>query len=119
MVYPITESYINKIIMINLINMNKTETKKIRTVKVNERGQIVIPEDIRKDFGIKKSSVLVMIEGTQEIILRKESDILNDINDEEVFWRNLSTESMKIAWDKEDSVWDEIFKNEKRWINKT
>ena len=105
--------------MINLINMNKIETKKIRTVKVNERGQIVIPEDIRKDFGIKKSSVLVMIEGTQEIILRKESDILNDINDEEVFWRNLSVESMKIAWDKEDSGWDEIFKNEKRWINKT
>ena len=40
-------------IMINVINM---KIEKIRTVSVNEGGQIVIPEDIRKDLGIEKLS---------------------------------------------------------------
>ena len=45
--------------------------KKIRTVKVNERGQIVIPEEIRNDLGIKESSILVVIEENNEIVLKK------------------------------------------------
>jgi len=83
---------------------------KIRTVSVNERGQIVIPEDIRKDFGISAASTLVIIERKGEIVLKKESDILEAIEDEDRFWKALSPEAMKKAWSKEDEIWDKIYK---------
>ncbi len=92
-----------------MIKMNK----KIRTVKVNERGQIVIPEEIRKDLGIKESSVLVMIEENNEIILKKESEILKEMDGEEQFWKSLTRESMKRAWNKEDEIWDKLYKEQK------
>lgn len=90
--------------------MNSMNSKRIRTVTVNERGQIVIPEEIRKDFGIGKASTLVLIEKNKEILLRKEQDVLERIEEEDKFWRVMTKESMKRAWSKEDDVWDKIYK---------
>lgn len=90
--------------------MINTKIKRLRTVNINERGQIVIPEDIRKDFGLKGHSTLVIIEKKDEIILKKESDILMAMEDEDRFWGHFSIEAMKRAWSKEDEVWDKIFK---------
>ena len=84
--------------------------KRIRTVIVNERGQIVIPEEVRKDFEISKGSTLVLIEGEKELLLKKESDVLKIIEDEGKFWKSLSRESLKRAWSKEDDVWDKAYK---------
>ena len=95
-----------------MINMN--EDKKIRTVKVNERGQIVIPEEIRKDLGISKFSTLIMIENKDQIILKKESSVLKDIENENNFLGDLTEESLKRAWDKEDEIWDKIYKKEEK-----
>lgn len=90
------------------MNTQREDKKgRIRTVAVNERGQIVIPEDIRKELGIGKSATLVLIEKDDEIIIRKESDVLSAL-DEDTFWKTLARESMKHAWNKEDDVWDEI-----------
>lgn len=92
--------------------MNSTNSKRIRTVTVNERGQIVIPEEVRKDFGIHKDTTLVLIERKKELILKKESDVLRRIEDEDKFWKEMSRESLKKAWSKEDDVWDEIYKED-------
>ena len=83
-------------------------TPKIRTVRVNERGQLVIPEDIRKDFGIKGSTTLVLIENNGEIVIKKESEVFAALEDK--FWKALSQTSIKRAWSKEDEVWDKIAK---------
>ncbi|MEK6888423.1 MAG: AbrB/MazE/SpoVT family DNA-binding domain-containing protein [Candidatus Aenigmatarchaeota archaeon] len=80
---------------------------RIRTVAVNERGQIVIPEDIRKELGIGKSATLVLIENGDEIVIRKEGDVLSALG-EDAFWKTVVRKSMKRAWNKEDDVWDEI-----------
>lgn len=96
----------------NLINMKDIKFK-LRTVSVNERGQVVIPEDVRKDFGIENKSTLVLIERKNEIVLKRESDILETIENEDRFWANLSKHSMKRAWSKEDAVWDEIYSKTK------
>jgi len=93
--------------------MNNTNNKRIRTVTVNDRGQIVIPEEIRKDFGINKSSTLVLIEREKDILLKKEVDVLESI-EEDKFWKSLSRESLKRAWSKEDEVWDKIYKEGRR-----
>lgn len=90
--------------------MNSMKNKRIRTVTVNDRGQIVIPEEIRRDFGIYKDSTLVLIEGNKEILLRKESDVLERVEEEDKFWKDLTKESLKRAWSKEDYVWDQIYK---------
>ena len=90
--------------------MNTMKNRRIRTVTVNDRGQIVIPEEIRKDFGIQKDSTLVLIERSKELLLRKESDMLESVEDEDMFWKDLTKESLKRAWGKEDEVWDQIYK---------
>ena len=90
--------------------MNSTNSKRIRTVIVNDRGQIVIPEEVRKDFGIDKASTLVLIERKKEILLRKESDVLERLEEDDKFWKSLSRESLKRAWSKEDAVWDKIYR---------
>jgi AbrB family looped-hinge helix DNA binding protein len=85
--------------------------QRLRTVTVNERGQIVIPEEIRKDFGIGKNTTLAMIEREGEIVLRKESTVIAEIG-EDKFWRALTKEAMKKAWEKEDKIWDKIYRGE-------
>lgn len=90
--------------------MNNKKTAKIRTVSVNERGQIVIPEDIRKDFGIENSSTLVLIERKGEIVLKKEEDVIEAVETEDKLWKSLSNQAMKTSWSKEDEVWDKIYK---------
>lgn len=92
--------------------MYNQKIKKLRTVNLNERGQIVIPEDIRKDFGLEASSTLVMMEKGNEIVIKKESDVLQAM-EEDKFWAALSAESMKNAWSKEDEIWDKIYKDSK------
>ena len=94
-----------------MINTNDLKTKKLRTVSVNERGQLVIPEDIRKDFGIKGSTTLVMIETGGELVLRKESEVIAAVEDK--FWSALSRLAMRDAWGKDDEVWDKLAKDVK------
>ena len=89
-----------------------SDKRRIRTVSVNERGQIVIPEDIRRDFGIAGDTTLVMIEREKEIVLRKESEVLNAI-EEDKFWKSLSQASMAKAWSKEDEIWGKIYEGSK------
>ena len=93
-----------------MIIMNDKKSR-IRTVNVNERGQIVIPEDIRRDLGIIDSTTLVMIEKDGEILIRKENDVLLALDDD-LFWRSVAKESLKRAWGKEDNTWDKISKKD-------
>lgn len=92
--------------------MNRMNGKRIRTVNISARGQLVVPEDIRKDLGIKGETTLVLIEKSGEIVLRKESDILRAIEGEDLFWKRLSQEALERAWEKEDEIWDDIAKGE-------
>ncbi len=84
--------------------------KKIRTVQVNDRGQVVIPEDVRNDLGIKGGSTLVMIKKEDEIVLKKESSVLEAIDSDAIFWKAISAASLQRAWGKEDEIWDKIAK---------
>ncbi|MBI2144465.1 AbrB/MazE/SpoVT family DNA-binding domain-containing protein [Candidatus Woesearchaeota archaeon] len=81
----------------------------MRTVNVNDRGQLVIPEDIRKDLGIEGATTLVMIKKEGELLLKKESEVLGTLDDDE-FWRAVTFTTMKKAWTSEDKVWDRYFK---------
>lgn len=76
---------------------------RIRTVKVNDRGQLVIPEDVREDLHIEGNTTLVLIERGDEIVLRKEADVLQDLEEP---WRQVSRDALLRAWSAEDDAWD-------------
>lgn len=84
----------------------------IGIVNVSSRGQIVIPEKIRKDLNIKEGSKLVLIEKEGALILRKEGDFLNKLEDmnkkEESGWLALAEQSLNGIWNNK--------KDEKMWI---
>jgi len=90
--------------MIRVISMNE----RIRTVIMNSRGQIVIPEEMRKSQNMASKEALVLIEKGNEIVLKKESDVAKQLLDEDGSWKVLSVEALKKSWSKEDAVWDKI-----------
>ena len=80
-------------------------------VNVSSRGQIVIPEQIRKSLGIKEGSKLVAIEKDGTLILKKESDIMKNSDSldrkEESGLLALAEQSLSSIWDnkKDEKVW--------------
>ncbi len=85
----------------------------IRTVSVSSKGQIVIPEEIRKDLKIKEGSKLVLVETGNKIVLEKESDFLaaartlSEAEKERLGWMILAEQSLAKVWDnpKDEAVW--------------
>ena len=74
---------------------------KMRTVRVGSRGQLVIPEEMRKDLDIQGDSIIVVIEDGDRLILRREQDVL-----QEGFWTKAEERALARAWHDEDAVWD-------------
>ena len=82
----------------------------IGIVNVSSRGQIVIPEAIRKKLNIKEGTKLIAIGKDKKLILQKEEDVMGKIYSEEKDekgWLALAEESLKEIWDnKEDEkIW--------------
>lgn len=83
----------------------------IGIVNVSSRGQIVIPEKFRKNLRIKEGSKLLIIEKDGTLILKKESDVVNKLEDmdkrEESGWLALAEQSLSAIWDnkKDEKVW--------------
>ena len=79
-------------------------------ITTSSRGQVVIPEDVRKRHKIKEGTKLILIEQGDKIILEKEEkfkEILSKIDFEERGWNHLTEESLREVWDNE--------KDEKTW----
>ena len=78
-------------------------------IKTSSRGQIVIPEYIRKKHKIKEGTRLVLFEQGDRIIIEKEEKIkiILKMDLEEKGWGALSEMSLKEVWDneKDDRVW--------------
>ena len=85
---------------------------KIKTVSMNERGVIVIPEEMREDLGFSGKTNLVLIERGNEIIVKKEQDIAQAVENlqEDAVWDKIADQSLQELWSKEDAVWDKIAK---------
>jgi len=55
----------------------------LETITVSSRGQIVIPEKMRKQLGIREGSRVVLVEKEGGIIMKKEKDILKYLEEDE------------------------------------
>ncbi|HLD34183.1 MAG TPA: AbrB/MazE/SpoVT family DNA-binding domain-containing protein [Candidatus Nanoarchaeia archaeon] len=79
----------------------------IETIKVSSRGQIVIPEQVRKDLHIHEGTKLILVEQGNKLILEKESDFMKSISKdvEQTGWLMLAEKSLMKDWEGEDDVW--------------
>lgn len=84
---------------------------KLRTVNVNSRGQLVIPEDIRKDLGIDGTTTLILIKKEGDILLKKENTVVRQLEEaerkEDIGWIVLGEKSLGNVWDnaKDEKAW--------------
>ena len=80
-------------------------------ITTSSRGQIVIPEILRKRHNIKEGTRLVLFEQGDKLILEKEDKVnkrlIKDIDQEDFGWNLLGEQSLKEVWDneKDDIVW--------------
>ncbi len=78
---------------------------KMKTVELGVRGQIVIPQEFRRDLNLGQHETLVVIERDSELIIKKQQSILKNLQDKERF-SILSENALKKVWDnKKDDVW--------------
>ncbi|MBD3204042.1 AbrB/MazE/SpoVT family DNA-binding domain-containing protein [Candidatus Woesearchaeota archaeon] len=84
----------------------------METVKVSSRGQIVIPEKIRKKLNIKKGTKLIMTERGKKIILEHEKDFLKRLakyenKKEDAGWLMIAEKNISKLWDnpRDEEIW--------------
>ena len=93
---------------------NLTYLTMIETTKMSSKGQIVIPERIRKKLGIEEGSKLILIEKNDKIIIESEKKFLEklkklNIDQEDLGWLLLAEEGLARDWDNEyDRRWDDV-----------
>ncbi|MEK6964403.1 MAG: AbrB/MazE/SpoVT family DNA-binding domain-containing protein [Nanoarchaeota archaeon] len=80
------------------------------TIKVSSRGQIVIPEEVRKGLGIKEGTKLVLIQRGKRVILEKVQDFMQGVEQaekERIGWMMLAEKGMAKIWDnpQDEEVW--------------
>lgn len=79
-------------------------------IKTSSRGQIVIPEHVRRRHKIKEGTRLVLFEQGDKIILEKEEKIKSmlKLDLEDKGWSALSETSLRDVWDnkKDAKVWE-------------
>ncbi len=82
-------------------------------IPVSSRGQIVIPEHIRKKYHIKKGTRLVLQERGAALVLKKEIDVekmLRAMSAEDRDWLLLVEQSLAKEWNtpEEDAAWKDL-----------
>ncbi|MBI2141640.1 AbrB/MazE/SpoVT family DNA-binding domain-containing protein [Candidatus Woesearchaeota archaeon] len=80
-------------------------------VSVSSKGQIVIPEKVRKKLRIKAGSRLVLLEKEDSILLKMEDAIIRQLEEaerkEDIGWLILGEKSLENVWDnpKDEKAW--------------
>ena len=86
----------------------------LETTKVSSKGQIVIPERMRKHLGLKEGTKLVLIEKDRKTMIQKEGEFMKIIEEKEISkekmgWLMLTEKSLAKVWD--NSIDDEVWNN--------
>jgi len=80
----------------------------LKTVKVSDKGQIAIPQDMRERAGIDKGDTLIIIQENNKFLLEKTSEKMKD-DFKDIL--KLSEHSLKEVWNnKQDDIWNEYLK---------
>jgi AbrB family looped-hinge helix DNA binding protein len=87
---------------------------KIKTIKMSSKGQIAIPEDMRREANIGEGDTLIIAEEGGRILLEKQERIAEDLADEFEDMIKLTERSLKGLWGgKEEDIWNEYLEDGK------
>lgn len=83
----------------------------MKTIKVSDKGQISIPNSIRKTIGIEKGDELILFEVDGKILIEKTKEVSERIKEDFKDILKFSEQSMKELWDNpEDEIWNTYLK---------
>ncbi len=83
----------------------------IKTVKISDKGQIAIPQDMREAMGIGKGDDLVLFQADGKILLEKSKVVEKTFKDDFKDLVKFSEKSLKEVWDnKLDNIWGRYLK---------
>lgn len=83
----------------------------VKSIKVSDKGQIAIPQDIREEAGIKKGDELIIVQDNGKVLLEKTQKISKKMKDDFKDLLKFSEQSLKGVWDnKKDDIWKEYLK---------
>ena len=91
----------------------------INVINVSSKGQIVIPEEVRKHLAITEGSKLVLLEREGTIILKKEEEVVKQLDLSEhkelLGWLAIAEKSLQDIWDnpKDEQVWKKYLSKKK------
>ena len=81
----------------------------IKTINVSEKGQIVIPTEMREVAGIEQGDKLILMQEDGKIMMQKVEKVSKEIKED---FKDLLKNSEKVAkklWDnKYDDIWDKL-----------
>ena len=97
--------------------MKETKILKPEIARVSSKGQVVIPQDIRKQAGIQAGSVIEFVSFDSLIVAKKIPVKLSkkeekDLKDVAEAWKDIATGKFEIFSP------EEFFKKQRKWISK-
>lgn len=83
----------------------------IKTIKVSDKGQIAIPQIIRKKIGINKGDEMILVQTNGKILLEKSQKVSAKMRDDFKDLLKFSEQALGKVWDnKSDDIWSEYLK---------
>ena len=99
-------------------NIMKREIE-VKAVKVSQKGQIAIPADTRKQIGVKKGDTLLLVRKGRRIMLEKQEELSEKLEEEFGDLLSLTESSLRALWmNKQDEIWNKYLKRGRRWSPK-
>ncbi len=80
---------------------------KMKTVQLRARGQLVIPQEFRKDLDLKEGETLVLFEQGDSLLIKKQTAVLATFDEEMKAWSRASVKALNKIWEDEpDGLWE-------------
>ncbi|HIH15892.1 MAG TPA: AbrB/MazE/SpoVT family DNA-binding domain-containing protein [Candidatus Diapherotrites archaeon] len=84
---------------------------KMKTVQLGARGQLVIPQEFRKDLDLREGETLVLFEVANKLVLRKQDAVLEALEDDLKDWWKVSIPTLNKVWEDEpEGLWEKYLK---------
>ena len=81
----------------------------IKTINVSEKGQIVIPTEMREVAGIEQGDKLILMQEDGKIMMQKVEKVSKEIKEDFKDLLKNSEKGAKRLWDnKYDDIWDKL-----------
>lgn len=81
----------------------------VRTLRVSEKGQVVLPADVRRAMGIERGTELVLVFDGERILLQREDSAAKAMEEDFADLLAATGQTLQPVWENEDdAAWDRV-----------